>query len=74
MAEHQRVALMARLDRPPEGIVAHPVDGGAQFAAAPGQPHAARRNALQGAVQALDGAVDALGVPHDLEHAPHHTA
>jgi hypothetical protein len=68
MAQHQRVALMARLDRPPEGVVAHPVDRGAQFAAAPGEAHAARRNALEGAVQALDGAIDSLGVPRDLEH------
>jgi hypothetical protein len=52
----------------PSSSASRPVNGGAQFAAAPGQAHAARANALQRALQALDGAIDPPRFPHDPQH------
>jgi hypothetical protein len=69
MAEQQRVALLAWLEGPPEAIVGRPADGGAQLAAAPGQPHAACGHAFQCALQALEGAIDPLGFADNLQHA-----
>src|SRR4029077_2397588 len=69
VAQQQRLPRRPGFESPPERIVARPVDGGAQLAAAPGQPHAARRNALQCALQAPDGTIDPPRFPHGPQHA-----
>src|SRR5262245_49222611 len=66
MAQQQGFACTPRLEGPPEGVVARPVDGGAQLAAAPGEPHAAGGNALERTLQVPDGALDPPCFPQRL--------
>ena len=67
-AEQQGMARRLGLERPPEAIVARPVDGCAQFAAPPSQAYATRRDALQGGLKALDGAFYTPRFPHGPQH------